>query len=223
MPDESRQIPPADSESVQEAIENARRNWNEWRSVFEHAGSVDNNPLLTNPELFNKFVQEYSVGRTIWTGQRELFHFKLRGTEFIDAIQDDTAMSLQKVANGWREDFGTISKNNPTKPVKAHKAIISILSKIAAFLRPETFLAWDTYAKRGLNIASGKPASRSFQNNYCAYLEAVNAVWNGEIGQAIRDITAQSTEQVEREPRFQRRVLDLYLMKLGGRNININN
>ncbi len=83
MPDESRQIPPADSESVQEAIENARRNWNEWRSVFEHAGSVDNNPLLTNPELFNKFVQEYSVGRTIRTGQRELFHFKLRGTEFI--------------------------------------------------------------------------------------------------------------------------------------------
>jgi hypothetical protein len=216
MSEAKQAAPQADTETVQYAIMIARQNWNAWREVFEHAGKVSTNPLLTNPETFKKFVREYSVWRTISKGTRDAFRSRLRDSlEFAKAIADDSGKQLLGLQQTWQIEFGTRNKKEPGKS----KAITSVLSKIDAFVRPERFVAWDGYAKRGLNITCGRPASRSFKD-YVAYLTDIDRVCLGELGQAIRKETAQSpVYTVEQGPRFQRRVLDVYLMKLGGRNM----
>ena len=90
---------------------------------------------------------------------------------------------------------------------------------MAAFVKPDVFVAWDSFAKKGLNIVRGLSASSSF-NTYSDYLKAFDEVWQGQEGKQIRDDVAKGEgldKAVEREYRFLRRVLDVYLMKCGGR------
>ena len=51
--------------------------------------------------------------------------------------------------------------------------------------------------------------------DYADYFAAFEQAWDGSPGHNIRDITRNAA--AEREPRFQRRVLDVYLMLRGGR------
>ena len=101
---------------------------------------------------------------------------------------------------------------------KGKNRIISALSKVAAFVKPERFVAWDRFAKEGLNIVLGRSASSAFET-YSEYLAAFDSVWKGQPGKQIRDYVAKeyAHEAVECERRFLRRVLDVYLMTRGGR------
>jgi len=96
---------------------------------------------------------------------------------------------------------------------------MSVLSKVAAFVRPERFVAWDGFAKKGVNIVLESTASAKF-NTYADYLAAFDRAWDGQPGQEIRDYVTRNGAQcaVESQPRFLRRVLDVYLMMRGGRN-----
>lgn len=97
-----------------------------------------------------------------------------------------------------------------------------MLSKVAAFVRPDRFVAWDRYAKKGVNIVLGHRASSPFRA-YADYLAAFDEAWKGQAGTQIRDYLTRvgATDAVESEPRFLRRVLDVYLMECGGRELKV--
>lgn len=86
------------------------------------------------------------------------------------------------------------------------------------FVRPALFAPWDQFARKGANRVLGRPDAYPF-NTYAEYLGVFNRLWGQERpGQDVRDyVTRNGTQsEVESEPRFQRRVLDLYLMQCGG-------
>jgi len=197
---------------IQESLTVARENWRDYRDVFEHGDEIATNPLLANSNKFADFLKDYRVSRMI----RQRTHDKFRGTlkdspQFEEAIHDDTGHSLDKLESELRPDFGT---HEPPR------RMISVLSKVAAFIIPERFVAWDRYAKKGVNIVLGRRASSPF-NAYADYLAAFDEAWNGQAGQQIRDYLSRvgANDAVESEPRFLRRVLDVYLMKCGDRKL----
>jgi hypothetical protein len=196
--------------------EDGRRNWAKWRDVFEHGTPVRTNPLLTDPTRFGDFCKEYSVGRTIRGGTRNEFRIELCAPSFSDAIRDDSGQAIDSFEECMRTRFGTVRTRIGMHDDKPGR-LVSVLSKVAAFVRPERFVAWDTYAKRGVNLTRNCAASRQF-GSYAGYLEEFDKIWNGQIGQEIRDHAARTgAHGIETEPRFLRRVLDVYLMKRGGR------
>jgi hypothetical protein len=201
-----------DDGAILQSVQVARGNWGSWRDVFEHSGPTSENPLLASPKRFASFCKEYSVIRTIRAGKHDEFLSTLRdSSQFKDAIDDDSGGTLDSLENELRRDFGTHDGT---------RRMVSVISKVAAFVRPERFVAWDKYAKKGVNIVLRRPASSSF-SNYAEYLRAFEQVWDGEAGQQIRDyLTSVNTSfAVETEPRFQRRILDVHLMKCGGRKL----
>jgi hypothetical protein len=194
-----------DDDAIEAALPIACKNWRDWRPEFEHGG----HPLLAEPGTrFGTFCREYSVGRTIRAGTRCDFRRRLVA-QLEAAIGDDTGHALDALEDDLRPDFGTHGGKS---------RLVSVLSKVAAFARPERFVAWDRYAKKGLNSVLGRPPSARF-HTYAEYLAAFDCAWNGQPGQRIRDYLMRhgTQEAIEKEPRFQRRILDVCLMRLGGR------
>ena len=190
-------------------VEKARKNWEDWREVFEHDGPINENPVLSDKVRFASFCAEYSVHRTIRKGRQNQFREALiRSSTFSKAIRDDTGHSLDRLERHLRPKFGSKEGKN---------RLTSVLSKVAAFVRPERFVAWDRFARAGLNTVLCRPLSCPFKT-YSNYLSDFDSVWNGQLGKQIRHYGAKHAHaEVEGEDRFLRRVLDIYLMKCGGR------
>ncbi len=198
------------------SISEARKNWKNWRGVFEHSGPISTNPLLARPDTFADFLSEYKVYRTIRKDKHDAFRRVLqKSPEFKAAIRADDGRKLDKIESKLRRDFGT-------RDAKRHpRRMISVFSKVAAFVRPERFVARDSYSMKGLNkvlkeISCQKDSSF---NAYADYLDAFERVWKDWPGQDIKDYMKKPDPKhpVECQPRFQRRVLDAYLMIRGGR------
>lgn len=197
---------------ILESICIARANWNEWSDVFEHRGPMSTNPLLADRARFASFCKDYSVSRTIRRGTQNEFRLSLmEPPQFEDAIHDDAGHALDQLESDLRRRFGTH---------EGTRRMVSVLSKVAAFVRPERFVAWDSYAKRGVNIVLGRGVSSPFAD-YADYLAAIDQAWNDHLGHQIEDYLTRSGTNgaVESEPRFLRRVLDVCLMKCGGREL----
>jgi hypothetical protein len=179
---------------IAESLQVARKNWKDWHDVFEHVGSVNSNPLLANYTRFASFLREYSVNRTVKAGTHDKFRCALRSGQFLEAIRDHTGHALDELEATLRSEFGT---HEPKR------GIVSVLSKVAAFVKPERFVAWDAYAKKGLNIVSGRTASAKF-NTYADYLAMFDRAWDGQPGQEIRDYVARAGAKhaVERRHAF---------------------
>jgi len=196
-------------EVTQYDVEKAVVNWCCWRDVFEHTGPAADNPLLVESAKFNRFLQRYSVGRTIRAGMRDELRMGLRSPQFpLEAmLEDTTGKTLDKQELSLRKEFGTH---------QGRRRLLSALSKIAAFLAPHAFIAWDTDARKGLKVASQR---RSFEN-YFEYMEGMNALLSGELGARVRDacVCNYPSQYAAERDRFHRRVLDRYLMVLGGRD-----
>ncbi|MEQ1560773.1 MAG: hypothetical protein ABL933_17800 [Methyloglobulus sp.] len=191
-------------------VRRAERNWNDWISVFEHEGEVENNPLLTLPEVFNKFLAEYSVRRTIRAGTSNEFRMSLSsgGVGLADKLGDPSGKWIDNLEEILREDFGTLG---------GKRGMRSVISKIAAFLGPANFVAWDKYARKGIIRIQGKRTSHTYKT-YEEYLSDVNIVFDGEKNALI--LACQNNYPTlfsSENDRFHRRVLDVYLMRIGGR------
>jgi hypothetical protein len=201
----------ADDHTIESAFTIARQNWNKWRVVFEHTGSIATNPLLADPgDRFRSFLNEYSVARTIRAGTHDRFRRELASSrEFGEAIHDDSGHALDKLEYLLRPRYGTSS---------SPRQIISVLSKVAAFVRPERFVAWDQYGRKGINVLLGRNQNCPF-TSYANYLKAFDDLWHGEPGKQIREFAASrpAPAAAEIESRFLRRVLDVYAMKRGQR------
>jgi hypothetical protein len=191
------------------ALSIARKNWKDWRDVFEHKGAIYKNPLLAEPgKRFSAFCKEYSVHRTIRAGTQQSFRRELaRSRAFLDAITAGSGYELDAIEQDLRTRFGT-----HTPP----RRMISVVSKIAAFLKPDQFVAWDQYARRGVNVLLGRSQNFVF-DGYGEYLSAFDTIWNAVPGSMIREYVAGNGTNVEKDTRFLRRVLDVYAMKRGGR------
>lgn len=198
-------------QEVAASVDIAWNNWNSWRDVFE-GGPYPANPLLSNPDRFSTFLTEYSVRRTIRAGTHERFRGTLAAESgsFFGAIQDGTGRAIDKLDEGLRIDYGTLNRWGRVN------RITSALSKVAAFVRPERFIAWDKYGKAGVNRILGHDANfRTYQD----YLAKCDDTWRGEAGDRIRAYLTSNgaRDRLVGDLRFQRRVLDVYLMKQGGR------
>lgn len=198
-------------EEIERAICDDRWNtWHDWRDAFEHNGTIATNPILADEGRFSSFCVKWGVSRTIREGTRDELRCLLRNSrDFEEAIGDDSGLKLVELEVGLRPGFGTVDKQGGTK------GILSALSKLAAFVKPERFVAWDQYARRGLNVVLGRPITTPFKS-YVEYLADFDSVWKGPHGKRVCEITRQTPRQpLETEPRFQRRVLDLYLLAKG--------
>jgi hypothetical protein len=198
---------------IRRSVKIARKNWDDWKCVFEHTGALQDNPLLANPDLFREFLRRYYVGRTIRKANHEAFRLKLSKSKYlVKVIADDSGKQLDHFETRLRAQYGTHQGRN---------RITSVLSKVAAFLRPECFVAWDRYAKKGLKVVRKAGQSSNF-DTYSEYLKAFKETYEGPTGQAINTyINNMAVKRAcENEPRFQWRVLDAYLMICGGREFN---
>jgi hypothetical protein len=185
----------------------ARNNWRDWRDVFEHKGRISDNVLLKCRYRFMRFCIEYSVHRTIRSGKHDELRKTLKNsTRFRSAIRDDSGCKLVMLERQLRRRFGTKNGKN---------AMISAFSKLAAFVRPDGFVAWDNSAREGVKLIL-----RRRPKSYSDYLSQVDEIWNGDVGDDIRAQLKKMRPRIallDGDVRFQRRVLDAYLMKLGGR------
>jgi hypothetical protein len=189
----------------------AKRNWEDWISVFEHAGAAEENPLLAFPGVFNKFLAEYSVHRTIRAGTSNEFRKALSsgGTRLAYKLSDSSGKAIDEMEEMLRCDFGTQG---------GRRGMRSVISKIAAFLAPANFIAWDKFARKGIIVLRGRRATHAYQT-YAEYLDDVNHVLNYEMKDALISACKGNypTQYSSENNRFQRRVLDVYLMRVGGR------
>lgn len=189
----------------------AAQNWLDWQDVFEYTRYVADNPLLTRHGRFKKFLGEYRVHRTIRRGTSDQLRTQLGQSQFPLAamLNDATGQELDIQQDKLRVRFGTCN---------GQRRLISPLSKIAAFLAPHAFTAWDQYARKGVNIALHRPPSRAF-GSYADYLADVNLLMTGEFGRLVRAACPNNypTQHAAEQGRFHRRVLDVCLMRLGGR------
>jgi hypothetical protein len=189
----------------------ARGNWHQYRAVYEHQGRLEDNPILADAQWFRAFLKDYSVMRTIRSGHHDAFREALRtaAVESPAKLDDVTGGVVDELDHEFRGNYGTHDG----------RTIRSCLSKIASFLRPDTFIAWDTFARAGLNRVQGRAASRSF-NSYRDYLKDVNEVLHREQESilAVVDGSVPSPFAAEGQ-RFSRRVLDVALMRVGGRTL----
>jgi len=200
-----------DEKIISKSIEVARRNWKCWSEVYEHNLNKNKNPLLMDKDLFNAFCHEYSVGRTIRKNTREDLRKKLiKLKDLGEVLKDSTGGRLDKLESELRPDFGT--REGKSK-------LISFVSKVAAFLSPENFIAYDQYAKKGVRNLLG----RRKMNNYATYLEAVKEIMLNKHDAFTRQVKKAKGPRFETDRKFLMRVLDVYLMKVGDRKMNINN
>jgi hypothetical protein len=126
--------------------------------------------------------------------------------QFLEALHDDSGRMLEELEQELRPRYGTRGGT---------KRIISVLSKVATFMRPERFVAWDTFARRGMNLVLGRRVYSQF-SDYPFYMHTFDTIWSGDLGDEIRAYVAKNAMQpIEGEPRFLRRVLDLYHMESG--------
>jgi len=186
----------------------AASNWNDWRDAYE-SGKAAQNPLLSSDKRFSRFCREYGVDRTIKEKKQDEFRRSLQKS-IRNIVNDPTGKKLDKFEERSRRRFGTF---------KGKRKMMSVISKVAAFVRPERFIAWDRYAKTGLNIALGKAKSAPFKD-YASYLKEINELWKKSGKELVRQFLKQSTFHPPSRSNvtFLRRVFDVALMRLGKRD-----
>ncbi|MFO8067140.1 MAG: hypothetical protein R6U11_06130 [Bacteroidales bacterium] len=189
----------------------AKANWKDWISVFEYEGAVEKNPLLIYPGVFNKFLGEYSVHRTIRAGKSDEFRKALcsGNVGLSDKLSDSSGKGVDDLEELLRWDFGTM---------EGKRRMMSVISKIAAFLAPANFIAWDKFARKGIIRLRGRRATHTYKT-YAEYLFDMNYLLDGEMKDSLESICQYNypSQYSSMNNRFNRRVLDVYLMRIGGR------
>jgi hypothetical protein len=127
-----------------------------------------------------------------------------------DLLNDTSGKLLDARESALRAQFGTLG---------GKRGLRSAMSKIASFLAPHAFVAWDEYARKGLNMVLGRSLSYPF-GNYAEYIGDMNRVLSSDIGERVRSACAgrYPTQYASERDRFHRRVLDVSLMRLGNRD-----
>jgi hypothetical protein len=191
-----------DSSLLPAAMAVAYDNWQRWRRIFEDDGYA----VLSDPSLFDIFCQKYGVGRTIQAGKRDEFRLRLL-ERMPQEIQDVSGKGIDHLDQSCRGEFG----------IQGARSLRSVISKVAAFLSPDQFMAWDIFARRGLLRISPPPHTGQCPC-YAAYLHCLKKAFENGLKTPIQ--SAISKEKIVCTPNstaFALRVMDVCLMISGGR------
>ena len=164
---------PPKAKLVKKAIGDARRVlWGEYRDVFEHKGPIGANPVLADRRRSMHFCVSWGVGRTIRKGTHDRLRCWFQNSpEFAEVIQNGTGQGLGELETVLRADFGA----------RGGSSLVSVVSKFAAFLRPERFVTWDRYARKGLNLVLGRPAGAAYEDYPTYLLDIGTAAHPGDV------------------------------------------
>ena len=181
-------------------VEIARNNWQRWQNVYEHEGPAETNPLLMDSRRFAAFMHEYYVYRNIRAGAA-------------DELRQELITACPRLL-----DITTFEREHDRLRVKYGagngRQIRTLLSKVLAFLKPQSFNACDRFARYGVNLVLDRSPHRAFAS-YGDYLADVDTLLQGNLGALVRDacIAHWRDDRISK----MRRVLDVALMRIGGR------
>ena len=186
---------PLDIEILKRATFRADLNWWEWRNVWQIGINFDDEQCL------RRFVSVYGLLRGEGSLVRNHIHNYV-STRLEDALNDISGASLDQLSNQLSKEL----------ECRRH---LSYLSKLAAFKKPERFVALDRFSKQGL-ISLGFLTNADLNDlNYEIFLERVNQAWE-EFEFDIQSACEQHLICWIGRP-FGLRILDCYLMEKGGR------
>jgi hypothetical protein len=137
--------------------------WSDWRDVLEFSGPGSENPLLSDPQCFSRFLRAFRLARSIRAGVSDEFRQFLKSPAFPleEVTADMTGKSLDVQDDLLRRRFGTMASGSRLK---------SVSSKIAWVLRPASFPPYDSQSRRGMEHIAGQ---RGFER-YSDYIAAFN-------------------------------------------------
>jgi hypothetical protein len=163
-----------------------------WSADYMHEGQPRTLPVLVSADRFKAFCSDYKLLRGVGKTKRQNIRAYLTTPGVLRGIFRPDGAGIDELASRLGRSFET----------GMHR---SLLSKIASLARPAVFNPWDEFACKGAaRLGCGKFVS------YQEYLICINCLWV-RIGPSI--FRAARTRDV----RFGRRVLDNYLMAVGGR------
>ena len=183
-------------------------------------------PGQLNKEWFDWFVGEWSVARTVSKIARESVRSFLDNQFRADVATNRDGRAVDRAAKtisdkGW----GAVKRADGKSSLP-----VSLVSKIAFFLKPDVFIPYDSTALRGINCLRGTKKNggqgRLAGPSYREYLQAFERVYvssERQISIMLREpwVKAVSTRlgldpKVISRPTFRRKVVDNLLMQLGG-------
>ena len=132
----------------------AASNWAMWRADFEFGGNPTDLPVLVCEKRFHAFVSEYGLLHGIKKPKRENIRVSLSKWNYLNKINNcEDRYLLDDIVKVAKNEF--IFKNTE----------MSLISKLAAFARPEKFVAWDRYIRRGVSfVIIGSREKIKFEN-----------------------------------------------------------
>ena len=207
-----------DSEDRRLTVELAEQMWEmvgyrsycEWHGFWEEKCGIPK--IVDNgQEVFHKFVKEYGIGRTISRGKREEVRCKIR--EHFPKFGKNLSSDNGKVSSCLTELAEKLSKK------ATNGRPFSLLTKVAAFGWPERFVAMDSFAKKGIRKSSEIYSCNSLKGP----VDDIKSYWEGVV--IVKNITEDTCRQAYKRSKtgnlcfeaFHNRIIDLYLMSLGGR------
>jgi len=178
---------------------------------------------------FDWFVGSWTVARTVAKENRDEVRRYLDAKFRLAAAADRDGTAVDKAATtisrrGWGAK--ELRSGNSTAP-------LSLVSKVAFFLKPNTFIPYDSSALRGLNRLRGtkKQGGQGRLNSpsYREYLAAFDAVFEASDSQISALLEQPWVVAVSRQMGlgaksmsqrgFRRKVVDNLLMQRGGRQL----
>jgi hypothetical protein len=188
-------------EILNRAIMRAYLNWYEWSAVWN--GKIR---VFDDENLFKAFVSQYGVLRGENATNREKLRVHLSNLFSTNKVNLRNACAVVTLAGQWLQD-GIVERNH-----------ISLATKIAAFHVPAKFIAMDRFNKRGI-ILLHETARNSVKITH--YEDFMRHVLNILRQHASRITKAAESAGIEHRlatsSAFNLRVVDNYLMDIGGR------
>lgn len=199
----------------QKALHYAEANWSNWRLCWTHQGDWRSHPILATQVWFGCFVWEYGLGRTFTRTDAAKIRKLIRESEsFKNAVEKGCADSLQ----------AAVSEIMPLKQNGKERRNTSLITKVAAFVRPEKFIAWDTYASAGLRKLKGK-RTHVFGDSISKYERLAQNIVTGEISfpwwtHCLPRIDQLADQLEASHQAIRMRVLDNIAMIAGARSLD---
>jgi hypothetical protein len=178
-------------------------NWVSWIDDFDCKLKTQNLPVLEGEDRFAKFLGNYSLLRYHDATAKETIRKWLSGNgKLANATEFPDGRGIDKLADDLK------------KHTHKKRRELSLISKLAAFAKPASFIAYDKYARKGTRIILGKTASGKY-DTYVEYLADANLILNGDVGIELKKYASTLPLPTKNTKAFIMRLLDFYLMGVG--------